>query len=1176
MARKKNLERAIILGLILNTSVYGNAWAADYNDGIGMNTSIANVGKEFNQEFNDDVNINGIGIIVKQNNKTDKYNFSLTTTGNIVINKEKGFASSNYQGIGITGGVKENFTGLLQGKSLEINNQTDKISNVGIDVNSANSITTGTGEYSAKLEIIIDNNVKINGFGTGLGASLDGILNIQAKNIEVIAGESDAYRGVAQVQHSLFGGYGDEFSTEVNLSANNNINITDYQTGFILTGDNNTLKVNAGKDINIKTQDKGSYGIQMTTFDRGIQTNVNFTSGNDININNYGYGIHNENGKMEMYVNNQLKIDYVDTGIHTSGSNNTVLVDYIDKVDNKNNVNQIVADKNALEAEKNSDITLNAKVNTLVGEGKGVFADSSANVTVSGEQNYIANSFADEQTGNGSYALHTNNKGEIKVKGNSNTIIGDTEAVLSDKGGVVKISGTNNYIANSSGNTSGIATLSDKENYALHAVKGSTINVTALNDGINEIYSDGYRTVFADAGANLDVLGTANDSTININGAVKIVNKNALTNTGTYKIAIVAADEGTILDDFEEYYKKGIVNIDLQGTKTDKANQNVIYGSVIAGKNGIVNINSNLPAVNSLEARSGSEESIAVYGNVMAGNGGELNLGLGDGGYLVGRVDDYQDADIKNGIGFFNPEFSKEVTSNGTVKLDLGKGSTWDVTGQSWVSTLSGNGTVILVGEDTENGTLDGTGGYAVHIGTLSGNNTFVVNLMPDNLANSDMIYIQNGTADTQKLVVNNERDLIDNADWERIRFATVADAEESFEYGGAFGDTYSVKGRGVRNVDYNVEYVAMDDDSTSEDDNLAYNGGKEFDESDAKPGTDYTEDVYNKTDEGKNSQHVYLVRSSSPDNPGGEVTDSGKTIINMSRANYKNAIYMDRLNKRLGEARYINGEDDEGMWVRLRHDRIGHSGEFRSMNTMYELGYDKKQECDNGTRRVGMAIDYMRGSTSYSDIIGKGETKRYGLWLYDTWLGDKGHYADYVLKWGHLSNDFDIRDKNSLEDITGDYSNNAFSVSAEYGKKNDMGNSWYFEPQAQLQLARVTGADYTTTTQNTRVSVEGINSLIGRAGFRLGKDFGTEKQSTFYIKADLLHEFLGDQTITATDATGTLREEYENRGTWYDVGFGFATQMSKNSYAFMDFEKSFGNDNDETYQINVGMQWSF
>ena len=270
---------------------------------------------------------------------------------------------------------------------------------------------------------------------------------------------------------------------------------------------------------------------------------------------------------------------------------------------------------------------------------------------------------------------------------------------------------------------------------------------------------------------------------------------------------------------------------------------------------------------------------------------------------------------------------------------------------------------------------------------------------------------------------------------------------------------------------------------------------------------------------------------------------------------------------------RYVNGEEEQGLWVRLRHDRIGQSGDFRSMNTMYEVGYDVKQPTDNGEHRIGMAIDYMRGSTTYDDIMGKGETKRYGLWLYDTWLGEKGHYVDYVAKWGHLSNDFDITAKTTGEKINGDYSNNVFSVSAEYGKKNDMGNNWYFEPQAQLQLARVTGADY-VTTQGSKVNVDGINSLIGRAGFRIGRDM--DENSTVYLKADLLHEFMGDQTVTAADATGTLREEFENKGTWYDVGFGFATKMSKNSYAFMDFEKSFGNDNDETYQINAGMQWTF
>lgn len=385
---------------------------------------------------------------------------------------------------------------------------------------------------------------------------------------------------------------------------------------------------------------------------------------------------------------------------------------------------------------------------------------------------------------------------------------------------------------------------------------------------------------------------------------------------------------------------------------------------------------------------------------------------------------------------------------------------------------------------------------------------------------------------------------------------------------GGTFGRSTRIDDAGVFNVDFAVEYVDYNDKENNDNENdNKYNGGANFEDSNAKPGTDYVESVYGN---GNNAQNVYLVRK---ENSAENKSDAGKTIINMSRANYKNAIYMDRLNKRMGEMRYVNGEEEQGLWVRMRHDRIGQSGDFRSMNTMYEVGYDVKQPTDNGEHRIGMAIDYMRGSTTYDDIMGKGETKRYGLWLYDTWLGEKGHYVDYVAKWGHLSNDFDITAKTTGEKINGDYSNNVFSVSAEYGKKNDMGNNWYFEPQAQLQLARVTGADY-VTTQGSKVNVDGINSLIGRAGFRIGRDM--DENSTVYLKADLLHEFMGDQTVTAADATGTLREEFENKGTWYDVGFGFAAKMSKNSYAFMDFEKSFGNDNDETYQINAGMQWSF
>ena len=395
---------------------------------------------------------------------------------------------------------------------------------------------------------------------------------------------------------------------------------------------------------------------------------------------------------------------------------------------------------------------------------------------------------------------------------------------------------------------------------------------------------------------------------------------------------------------------------------------------------------------------------------------------------------------------------------------------------------------------------------------------------------------------------------------------------------------------KGFNNVIYTVGKDVYDSDVSS-DENSSYNGDKMTLE---KPGNSGVKDFLDGVESDSAAANKVLLLADENatgdelDNKNNhlnyklidmhtEYSDTGKAIIATSRANYSNAIYMDRLNKRLGEARYINSEEDEGMWVRIRHDRIGKDDAYRSQNTMYELGYDQKQECDNGERRVGMAIDYMHGDTGYNDIAGKGEIDRYGLWLYDTWMGDKGHYADYVAKWGHLSSEFDVYAPTSGEKISGDYCNNVLSISAEYGRKKDIGSDWYFEPQIQAQLARVTGADY-TTSQGTKVNVDGINSLIGRAGFRLGKDFGEEKQSTVYIKADVLHEFLGEQDIRAFDTStnGWQRISYENEGTWYDVGFGFATQMSKSSYAFMDFEKSFGNDNDETYQINVGMQWSF
>ena len=572
-----------------------------------------------------------------------------------------------------------------------------------------------------------------------------------------------------------------------------------------------------------------------------------------------------------------------------------------------------------------------------------------------------------------------------------------------------------------------------------------------------------------------------------------------------------------------------------------------VYGDIIAGR-----------GIDNSDATGGkitinSVDYADFKGDVLAGNDGVIDLTLNNATY-EGRVDDYADATLKNTV--FRPqEFNVAVTDGGTVNMTLNN-SAWTARGQNFVTKLDfgAEGGLVDLSQDENN---------SVTIRNLNGNGTFNMLLNSEDHSKSDMLYIGKNTGSQTINIVGGITGGLENISKDNpLRFATVGiDSVSDVPDVNNSGISAYTRDGGVFDVEYTVE---KEDFDKADAENEKYNGtgnGQGVD----KPGNDFVENAL----VGDRDAVNWIITGAKEQ----QESDAGKTIINMSKVNYNNAIYMDRLNKRLGEARYISPEDEQGMWVRIRHDRIGKDDAFRSQNTMYEMGYDEKQECDNGERRVGFAIDYMDGKAEYRGIAGDGDVKRYGLWLYDTWMGDKGHYADYVAKWGHLENDFDIMARSTGEKITGDYSNNVFSVSAEYGRKKDIGNNWYFEPQAQLQLARVTGASY-TTSQNTDVTLDGINSLIGRAGFRLGRD--VDERSTVYVKADLLHEFLGDQTITATDVTGTLREEYENKGTWYDVGFGFATALSNNSYAFMDFEKSFGNDNDETYQINAGVRWTF
>ena len=1079
--KKRNLEKAVILGLLLSTSIYGTAWAS----AVGIKPDGTEVKLNDNYE----------GGLYIDYNYTELGDNALTDYKEVEINVEND--------------VNRRVNGLsLVGYQL-IAPDTD------FDI-TINRIDTAHGIYLAR--------------SGGADDNVPTYFEIGNYTANISALDSDAFKISAQV-------YGDDVKAVVNNDFNatvangNGINISasresDVISEFNVKG-NTKITINSGAIEN--TYDVLFHPAPYTDVTVKYDPAAVYAGDTECYFTTNGYPV---NG--ELFDKPLPDGTISDPGTYGYETDGMAKVDLSGKVEIETN-----------------------------GEGNyGIFAGKNGEINL--------NSGVGTNGLNSDLVITANGKNSIGIAAQNRNLIFDDSAHIYTEVNIQENLGWYEGTVNEN--------LDQSEN-----TYGSTVILNGTNNTIT--MADGGKALYADAKNS-----TANDKEVIIksgNGGIGNLDvKGDVVATNSGKINLKINDWADVTGDIEAT-NKGEITFNL-------ADEGMMFVS---------NQDNNVITGNGTSAMALNENGTAVSaGNVQAANGGVINVNLGAGSYFEGRVDDYKDADSTlwddnnfNHDSLFDEDFvtDNKVTSSGTVNMNLGNNAVWNLTQQSWVTNLSGNGTVVLVGEVNDNSNTvveEGTGGYAVHIGKLEGNNTFLVNLNPEDYAASDMIYIYDGSsAGVQNLRINNEAEVLNalKDDGDRIRFATVGKTAGA---GAGFGDDYVVRGRGVINSGFSIDYVDYDTDTHQGN----YNGGDSF--TAAKPGDDYVDSIYgngnnngnsgetgnqastleNNADTGSDpvveldSKNLYLVRDSSKD---AGKSDSGATIINMSRANYKNAIYMDRLNKRMGEMRYVNGEEEQGLWVRLRHDRIGQSGDFRSMNTMYEVGYDVKQPTDNGEHRIGMAIDYMRGSTTYDDIMGKGETKRYGLWLYDTWLGEKGHYTDYIVKWGHLSNDFDIRDKDSLENITGDYSNNVFSVSAEYGKKNDMGNNWYFEPQAQLQLARVTGADY-VTTQGSKVNVDGINSLIGRAGFRIGRDM--DENSTVYLKADLLHEFMGDQTVTAADATGTLREEFENKGTWYDVGFGFATKMSKNSYAFMDFEKSFGNDNDETYQINAGMQWSF
>lgn len=268
-------------------------------------------------------------------------------------------------------------------------------------------------------------------------------------------------------------------------------------------------------------------------------------------------------------------------------------------------------------------------------------------------------------------------------------------------------------------------------------------------------------------------------------------------------------------------------------------------------------------------------------------------------------------------------------------------------------------------------------------------------------------------------------------------------------------------------------------------------------------------------------------------------------------------------LSQRLGELRHSEG--GQGIWVRMSRGEFEYDGEYKNQYNFFQMGYDWAA----GSWHYGAAVSHNDGQTTYTH--GDGENRSTSLSLYGTWLGDKGHYADIVLKQGRLSNDFDIYTE--AGHTSGDYDAWGTSLSGEYGMKVDLDGGWYVTPQAQLTLMRIGGEDY-TTNNGIKVNQDSLESAVGRVGFEVGKRISDS--GSIYAKASLLHDFAGsaDTYLSLNGLTNSYHQDIGD--TWCEAGIGFNYKTSENSYVYADVVKTFGGDVETPWQWNAGMRWTF
>lgn len=288
------------------------------------------------------------------------------------------------------------------------------------------------------------------------------------------------------------------------------------------------------------------------------------------------------------------------------------------------------------------------------------------------------------------------------------------------------------------------------------------------------------------------------------------------------------------------------------------------------------------------------------------------------------------------------------------------------------------------------------------------------------------------------------------------------------------------------------------------------------------------------------------------------EKIEAVKTLSVLSALQWRHD--MNDLMKRMGELR--TSPEGIGGWARVYGSEQAHDG-IDMKNASVQVGADA--DVDMGWK-AGAAFSYTDGSSDMT--AGSADHKAYGLAAYGTWLGEGGHFVDLIAKVSRLETDYGIKG------TSGSFENNAFSLSAEYGRHFELAGGAFVEPQVEVTWGRIMGDDF-LNSEGVRIEQDDFDSLIGRMGVRAGFNFPKDK-GLVYARASVLHDFKGESEAVASLGAKSVRMSDDIGGTWGEFGVGANFRLTPATYTYVDLERTTGGEVSEMWRWNVGVRHVF